>query len=901
MRNNYPWVNKITGFWHKLALAGLLAAGTTVANAQFYSAANVINAAGMYTDLGTGGTAIATPNTDDANSAATPIGFTFTYNGTAFTDFVLNTNGYLKLGTTAPVAPYYTDGAQSLLNGPVTGPDTNLLLPFNQDLLAGSGGATEYRVATTGTAPNRICTVQWKNVSDKARGTFGVQYANISFQVKLYETTNQVDFVYGPATAGPVAGDIAKFITVGVKGASTAATDLILGVKASATPWSGTTFIAGNYVNNAHNIRTTALPDPGRTYSFTLPVANDAAVQLIYAYGKLTVPAGQPTTLQAVIRNAGTAALSNVGVNLAVSGANTVSAPAQTVVSLAPGATSVVSFANVALPNAGSNTLTVSVPSDGNNLNNTQTLAMATDLTTTSYIYPGIPQTSSYGFTPTATTFTSAFGAKFTLNTPRLGTAVQATIGNDPNLVGKTVFGALADFTTGDILARSADYVLTAADLNTLHTFSLTTNPLLPAGDFLAGLAQVVPANSTQAFPMAYQAEIPARPNTYFQFSVSAPGPPASNTTNNARYMLEAVTSAVPTNDAAVQVIYSLGKAPVNTPQVIQTVVSNTGSAAVTNLVVTVNVTGANTFTNGTIVPTLAPGASTTISFAAFTPTVVGNNTITVAVPADGLASNNTQTYAQVVTTNTYSYANNRPFTNSVGFGANTTAAFVAKFTTPVARTVTAVAAGLGDDETVGKTVYAVVVNSTGGLLGRSADYVVQAADIDQLKSFALTTPVSVAVGDFYVGLVQTAASTAYFPMATIDEVPTRPATFFTVAPFSATGGTALADAATNNLGVFVLDAQLSIVQGTSAALNRAVAMYPNPTTGLVKLAVQGANAKGLLHATVINQLGQVVHTASLKDNFTNELNVSSLASGLYLLKVQTGNEFITRQLVLTK
>jgi cytochrome oxidase Cu insertion factor (SCO1/SenC/PrrC family) len=67
---------------------------------------------------------------------------------------------------------------------------------------------------------------------------------------------------------------------------------------------------------------------------------------------------------------------------------------------------------------------------------------------------------------------------------------------------------------------------------------------------------------------------------------------------------------------------------------------------------------------------------------------------------------------------------------------------------------------------------------------------------------------------------------------------------------------------------------------GTSAALSRAVDMYPNPATGLVMLAVQGANAKGQLNATVINQLGQVVHTARLKDNFTNELDLSSLSNG---------------------
>ncbi|HLK97753.1 MAG TPA: hypothetical protein VK364_08295, partial [Hymenobacter sp.] len=311
MTKKYTTTGEYTRLWHRVLLASLLTAGTTVAQAQFYTAPNVANTAGTYTDLGTSGTAIATPNTDDANSAATPIGFTFTYNGTAFTDFVLNTNGYLKLGTTAPVAPYYTDGGQSLANGPITGPDTNLLLPFNQDLLASAAGGTEYRVATTGTAPNRVCTIQWKNVSDKARTTFGVQYASISFQVKLYETSNQIDFVYGTATPGPAAGDVAKLVNVGIKGNDASATQLVLGVKASTAPWSSTGFIGGNYTVNAHNIRSTVLPDAGRTYSFALAQPNDAATSIIYTLGKIPTTNG-PHAVSAYVRNVGTNNLTNV-------------------------------------------------------------------------------------------------------------------------------------------------------------------------------------------------------------------------------------------------------------------------------------------------------------------------------------------------------------------------------------------------------------------------------------------------------------------------------------------------------------------------------------------------------------------------------------------------------------
>ena len=98
-----------------------------------------------------------------------------------------------------------------------------------------------------------------------------------------------------------------------------------------------------------------------------------------------------------------------------------------------------------------------------------------------------------------------------------------------------------------------------------------------------------------------------------------------------------------------------------------------------------------------------------------------------------------------------------------------------------------------------------------------------------------------------------------------------------------------------------MLEAVTAIVQGTSEALNRAVSMYPNPSTGSVKLDVRGANAKGNLKVSVMNMLGQTVYGTSLKDNFTNEVNLSGLANGMYLLKVQMGDEYTTRQLTIAK
>ena len=259
--------------WLPLALLPLL---SLAAQAQTlgYTASNATNSGGTYTDLGTAGTAIATANADDANSAAQDIGFAFSFNGQTFTQFVLNTNGLLKLGGTPPstAALYFENfagGGGTDPLGPAAGAaDVNLLMPFNLDLRPGTGPA-EYRVATTGTAPNQVCTVQWKNLSDKPEPANGApsQYANFSFQAKLFQNGN-IEFVYDAAT--PTANATAtRFPNVGLKGSSTANNNLVLALKdMPGTPWSATTFINQNYGTQAHDVNKASVPDAGHTYRF---------------------------------------------------------------------------------------------------------------------------------------------------------------------------------------------------------------------------------------------------------------------------------------------------------------------------------------------------------------------------------------------------------------------------------------------------------------------------------------------------------------------------------------------------------------------------------------------------------------------------------------------------------
>ena len=88
----------------------------------------------------------------------------------------------------------------------------------------------------------------------------------------------------------------------------------------------------------------------------------------------------------------------------------------------------------------------------------------------------------------------------------------------------------------------------------------------------------------------------------------------------------------------------------------------------------------------------------------------------------------------------------------------------------------------------------------------------------------------------------------------------------------------------------------------TSAALKRAVSVFPNPsTTGAFNLEIHGANAKQGLTVEVTNMLGQRVYTGTAKDNFSNTVNLSSLASGIYSIKVLNGTEYTQQQISIVK
>lgn len=73
------------------------------------------------------------------------------------------------------------------------------------------------------------------------------------------------------------------------------------------------------------------------------------------------------------------------------------------------------------------------------------------------------------------------------------------------------------------------------------------------------------------------------------------------------------------------------------------------------------------------------------------------------------------------------------------------------------------------------------------------------------------------------------------------------------------------------------------------------VAVYPNPTRGLLK--VEGVDMK---HITVTNALGQVVYDASVGGDEVS-IDMSQLSAGMYVLRIDAGNGVSTRQFNVVK
>ncbi|MEI7801408.1 MAG: PKD domain-containing protein [Bacteroidota bacterium] len=151
---------------------------------------------GTYTAItGTTVTALGGAAVDDnpAQIAAGSIPFVFNYYGTTATvnistaAITISPNGWICSGssTNQGAAPLAFDFNPF---GPVS---SCVIAAFSADLSGTSTSNVQY--TTTGVTPNRVFIIQWENFSEYSQSPSQL----INFQIRLYETTNIIQVVYG--------------------------------------------------------------------------------------------------------------------------------------------------------------------------------------------------------------------------------------------------------------------------------------------------------------------------------------------------------------------------------------------------------------------------------------------------------------------------------------------------------------------------------------------------------------------------------------------------------------------------------------------------------------------------------------------------------------------------------
>jgi len=191
---------------------------------------------------------------DDVYSDAIPIGFTFYYMGTPYTNVYASTNGFVSFNTTIADAGSYNNLTSSAAS---TRP---LLAPLWDDLKGVSASGSTASYITEGTIGSRIFTVEW----NKWLWNYSATGATISFQVKLYEANGKVEFIYQPES-GNVTSPTAS-----------------IGITATAT--SSGKFLSldgtGSSPTVSSTTETTSIsskPASGQIYAFTPPAGAPAA------------------------------------------------------------------------------------------------------------------------------------------------------------------------------------------------------------------------------------------------------------------------------------------------------------------------------------------------------------------------------------------------------------------------------------------------------------------------------------------------------------------------------------------------------------------------------------------------------------------------------------------------
>ncbi|MFM2360625.1 MAG: hypothetical protein RLY16_2618, partial [Bacteroidota bacterium] len=130
-------------------------------------------------------------------SLITPIGFDFFFMGKYYSHFTAASNGVIALGQQNSAANIFTASSTNDLTRSVAYPpaaNTAPILAILWDKMVTAYSGATIRKIITGTAPNRCCVIEWKTAINN--GSYSGA-ASAQFQIRLYEATGKIEYVYG--------------------------------------------------------------------------------------------------------------------------------------------------------------------------------------------------------------------------------------------------------------------------------------------------------------------------------------------------------------------------------------------------------------------------------------------------------------------------------------------------------------------------------------------------------------------------------------------------------------------------------------------------------------------------------------------------------------------------------
>ena len=343
--------------------------------------------------------------------------------------------------------------------------------------------------------------------------------------------------------------------------------------------------------------------------------------------------------------------------------------------------------------------------------------------------------------------------------------------------------------------------------------------------------------------------------------------------------------------------------------------IDNLGSA-VTNAVATVTVDDGTTdvYTASSAPFAIAAGASQSVTFTGFTPTVVGSYTTTYAVSiaeTDGVPSNNTvSTNVTEVTANTYARDDNT-VTGVLGIGANNGGYLGQEFDITEIEDILSVTFVIINTvgEITGLQVRATVWDMVAGVpntIIAQTDFVTVTATANDLYTANITGgPFTLAPGT-YVVAVEEPDTAGGMPLGETVQIATAttiftPGTTWVDWPTNPTGTWANNEDFAFNVSYIIRpnfqDNTLTVETFTSETIT--IGLFPNPAKDFVT--ISNPNGVSLQKATITDVTGRVVKSVDLGGVTANEktINVSSLNSATYFVTILSSNGATTKKLII--